>query len=53
MTEDEAAAMAREIWAGINLPNLHENVLPTRDRADLVLEKGRDHHVRRVRLRLR
>ena len=53
LSDDEAEALAREIWTTVNLPNLHENVLPTRDRADLVLEKGPDHHVRRVRLRLR
>ncbi|MDZ7673679.1 MAG: type I pantothenate kinase [Acidimicrobiales bacterium] len=54
-TLDDATAehLARDVWATVNLPNLHENVLPTRDRADLVLEKGADHHVRRVRLRLR
>ena len=42
---------ARSIWRSINLVNLRENVLPTRERATLVLEKGRDHAVRRVRLR--
>jgi type I pantothenate kinase len=31
--------------------NLHENILPTRERAHVILEKGRDHAVRRVRLR--
>jgi len=35
----------------INLVNLRENILPTRERAHLILEKGRDHAVRRVRLR--
>lgn len=53
LTREQATELAREVWAGVNLPNLHQNVLPTRDRADLVLEKGSDHHVRRVRLRLR
>ena len=47
----EAEAVAREIWDAINLKNLRENVLPTRERASLILEKGRDHAVRRVRLR--
>ena len=50
---ERSEELAREIWSTVNLPNLHENVLPTRDRADLVLEKGSDHHVRAVRLRLR
>ena len=53
MSRADAETLARDTWSGINLPNLHENVQPTRDRADLVLEKGADHHVRRVRLRLR
>ncbi len=53
MADAAVAQLARDIWAGVNRPNLHENVLPTRDRADLVLVKGADHDVREVRLRLR
>ena len=52
ITAAEAEATARRIWQTINLVNLRENVLPTRERAHLVLEKGRDHAVRRVRLRM-
>ena len=48
---DEARETAREIWKTINLVNLRENVLPTRERAHLILEKGRDHAIRRVKLR--
>ena len=51
LAPDEARATARRLWQTINLVNLRENVLPTRDRAHLILEKGRDHAVRRVRLR--
>lgn len=51
LTDADAEQMAREIWASINLPNLHQNVLPTRDRAHLVLVKGRDHSVERIRMR--
>jgi hypothetical protein len=36
---------------GLNEPNLFENILPTRDRAHLILEKGPDHSVRHVQLR--
>ena len=43
--------MARTLWQTINLVNLRENVLPTRERAHLILEKGRDHAIRRVKLR--
>jgi type I pantothenate kinase len=51
LTAEEAADTARRIWQAINLVNLRENVLPTRERATLILQKGRDHAVRRVRLR--
>ena len=48
---DDAISTARGIWQSINLVNLRDNVLPTRERAHLILEKGRDHAVRRVQLR--
>ena len=53
LDDDELAATARQVWASINRPNLRENILPSRMRADLVLEKAADHGVRRVRLRLK
>ena len=52
LSNAEAESTARRIWETINLANLRQNVLPTRERAHLVLEKGRDHAVRRVRLRM-
>ena len=51
LSDEEARATAAGIWESINEPNLRENVLPTRGRATLVLGKGEDHSVRRVRLR--
>jgi len=50
---DEAAAVGRaeQIWAEINGPNLERNISPTRGRATLVLRKGPEHQVTRVRLR--
>jgi type I pantothenate kinase len=51
LTDREASDKALSIWNTINLVNLQQNVLPTRDRADLILEKGVCHQVRRVRLR--
>jgi type I pantothenate kinase len=51
LTEPEAIAMARSIWAEINGPNLELNLLPTRARADLILRKGADHGVQSVLLR--
>jgi type I pantothenate kinase len=50
LTEPEAIETAQEIWRTINGVNLRENIVPTRDRARLILEKGADHGVRRVRL---
>jgi type I pantothenate kinase len=51
LSHDEAVARAESIWDSINGPNLAENILPTRGRADLVLRKDGDHSVRYVRLR--
>ncbi|HUF84801.1 MAG TPA: type I pantothenate kinase [Acidimicrobiia bacterium] len=51
LDEGEAVAVARDVWRTINGRNLREHILPTRERADLVLEKSGDHSVRAVRLR--
>jgi type I pantothenate kinase len=51
LSDEEAASTAEQIWTTINERNLVENVLPTRPRATLVLTKGADHAVRRIRLR--
>src|SRR6476660_211804 len=51
LTDQEAAATAISIWTRINLVNLHENILPTRQRADLILTKGESHMVEDVALR--
>ena len=51
LSDEEARETAAAIWAEINEVNLRENVLPSRSRATLVLSKGRDHGVRRIRLR--
>jgi type I pantothenate kinase len=51
LSDEEALAVAAEIWVRVNQPNLVENILPTRDRASLILEKAPDHTIRRVRLR--
>ncbi len=51
ITDAEAAAFAEGLWERINLVNLHENILPTRPRAHLILRKGADHRVEQVALR--
>lgn len=49
--ENEALARAEKIWKSINELNLVENILPTRERASLILTKGVDHQVDSVQLR--
>ncbi len=51
LSDEDAEAEARRIWCEINGLNLHENVLPTRERAQLILEKAADHRIAEVRLR--
>ncbi len=51
LSDDEAAKTATSIWTRINLVNLHENILPTRLRADLILRKLASHLVDEVALR--
>ncbi len=53
LTDEDLVATARSIWESINRPNLVTNILPSRMRADLVLEKAADHAVSRIRLRVR
>lgn len=51
LADHEARETATHIWEAINLVNLRENVLPTRQRADLILHKGADHLIDEVWLR--
>ena len=51
-SDEEFLAMGAEVWAGVNEPNLVDHIAPSRDRANLVIEKGADHAVRQVRLRI-
>ncbi len=51
LSDDEASETANGIWESINLANLRENVLPTRQRADLILRKGDNHEIGSVALR--
>jgi len=49
--EEEAKAMALSVWKETNSKNLHKNILPTRERAHLILHKGKNHGVDYVKLR--
>ena len=51
LPEQEAISIANRLWRDINELNLVENILPTRERASLILTKGEDHKVDYVQLR--
>lgn len=51
LTDEEAEATARQIWSSINLPNLRENIAPTRSRATVTLSKGKNHRIEEIKLR--
>jgi len=50
-TPEQVEDMAHRVWAQINLPNLTQNIQPTRERANLVIRKGRQHAVEELWLR--
>ena len=51
ISDEAALERAEHLWTNINLRNLHQNILPTRPRADLILQKGENHLVEKVSLR--
>ena len=51
LNDVEALEKARMLWKTINEPNLLQNILGTRERADLIIRKGVDHAVEEVSLR--
>lgn len=51
LSSEDSIKLCMQIWNEINLPNLKQNILPTRFRADMILEKGKGHNVRNVRIR--
>lgn len=48
---EESRKTASSIWETINKPNLYKNILPTRFRADLILGKGNNHFVNKIKVR--
>lgn len=51
LTDEEAVLTATRIWEDINAKNLRENIYPTKQRAQLILQKGERHIVEQVQLR--
>jgi type I pantothenate kinase len=44
----EVGKTGQEIWRSINLPNLLQNIQPTRERASVIFRKGQSHAVKEV-----
>jgi type I pantothenate kinase len=53
LSDEEATETATRIWRTINGKNLNENILPTRYRADIILNKTEGHRVEHVDIRNR
>ncbi|QCR37484.1 type I pantothenate kinase [Nissabacter sp. SGAir0207] len=51
LPEPEAINIATQLWQEINGLNLQQNILPTRERASLIMTKSANHAVESVRLR--
>ena len=51
LNREQAMDRAQGFWRDINLPNLRENIEPTKSRATLVMQKGDQHRVEKVLLR--
>lgn len=51
LSEQEAIETASMIWDTINGLNLRQNILPSRERANLILIKGPNHEIETVKLR--
>jgi type I pantothenate kinase len=51
LNNTESHNRATQIWNEINKPNLHDNILPTKYRANLILRKGSNHFVENIKVR--
>lgn len=51
LAETDALVVAEQLWSRINLPNLRDNIVPTRQRASLILRKSASHRIEDVALR--
>lgn len=51
LSDAEAETTARMVWSAINLPNLRDNIAPTRERATMIFKKDASHRVESLLLR--
>jgi type I pantothenate kinase len=47
-TREEAIEMASGVWDNINGKNYSENIIKTRYRAELIIEKGKNHNIEKI-----
>ena len=50
-SEAETKEIANSVWEKINLKNLNDNILPTRNLATMIMSKNEDHIVEELLLR--
>ncbi|MGO3733363.1 MAG: type I pantothenate kinase [Vagococcus sp.] len=50
-SREEALSFAKKIWRDVNLKNLNDFILPTRNRADVILHKTDHHNIDEIFLR--
>lgn len=51
ISEEDAVALAHEVWNNVNLVNLIDNILPTRNRAQIIVQKGEGHRIEKLFIR--
>ncbi|SET52305.1 type I pantothenate kinase [Thorsellia anophelis] len=51
LPEAEAITIASSVWDNVNAINLNNNILPTKERANLILKKGNNHEIEQVKIR--
>lgn len=51
MPRKEALAFSKKVWQTINLVNLKEFIEPTKQRAELILHKSKDHYIDQIFLK--
>ncbi len=51
LTKEKVSSKLREVWQNINIKNLHENILPYKSKADMILEKDIYHRATKLWLK--
>lgn len=51
LSKDKIISIASQLWTDINALNLQKNILPTREKANLILKKDTNHAVNNIQLK--